>query len=204
MSSAGTPLPVPPAYAEVDNDTNLSSAFEKLSLSNSPSDPTPETCLAHLKLLFAIQGMKEDVGYTDGLWGLWDSRAGPLEHGQSVQSVEGKIQDQQLQILSQLREKRWALFVARAVERYRAWWRLFGGRPLREEDMMVQNSTAYVEFPSSVGSEGIEWREEMLPPLGLCRPEFIPSTMLRSCFADLSHRCLDGLAHAHAQPARLS
>ncbi|KAH6628758.1 hypothetical protein F5144DRAFT_537475 [Chaetomium tenue] len=163
MSSSGAPLPAPPAYVEVDNDTNLSSAFEKLSLSKSPSDPSPETCLAQLKLLFAIQGMKEDVGYMDGLWGLWDSRAGPLD--QSVQSVEGKMQDQQLQILSQLREKRWALFVARAVERYRAWWRLFGGRPLREDDMMVQNSTAYVEFPGSAGSEGIEWREEMLPPL---------------------------------------
>lgn len=202
MSFSDTPLPAPPTYVEVDDDTNLSSAFDKLSLSNSPSDPTPETCLAHLKLLFAIQGMKENVGYTDGLWGLWDSCAGPLD--QSAQSVERKMQDQQLQILSQLREKRWALFVARAVERYRAWWTLFGGRPLREEDMMVQNSTAYVEFPGSVGSEEIEWREEMLPPLGLCRPESIHSTILRRCSADLSHRRLNGLAHAYAQPARIS
>ncbi|KAK3290359.1 uncharacterized protein B0H64DRAFT_368914 [Chaetomium fimeti] len=164
MSTPGSAsLTTPPAYVEPGSDANLSSVFENLYLTNSPSDTSPETCLVHLKLLFAIQAMKEDVGYTDGLWGLWDSRAGPLE--QSVQSVAEKMQDDQLRILSQLREKRWALFVARAVERYKAWWRLFGGRQLREEDMMANNSPAYVEFPGVVGYETVEWKEEMLPPL---------------------------------------
>src|SRR5690242_1185923 len=105
MSSSHTPLsPPPPAYVEVDSDANPSSAYENLSpsLFNRFLDPSAETCLAHLKLLFAIQAMKEDVGYTDGLWGLWDSRAGPLDP--SVQSVAEKMQDSQLQILSQLRE----------------------------------------------------------------------------------------------------
>lgn len=169
MSSSSRPLPPPPAYGEVESGANLTFAFEKLCLSDTPSDPSPETCLVHLKLLFAIQAMKEDVGYTDGLWGLWDSRAGPLNP--SVQSVAEKTQDNQLQLLSQLREKRWALFVARAVERYRAWWKLFGGRPLREDDMAVKDSSFYIEFPGRVGSKPMDWREEMLPPLGLYRPD---------------------------------
>lgn len=169
MSSSSKPLFPPPAYVEADNGVNPNFfVFETLSLSDIPSDPTPETCLVHLKLLFAIQAMKEDVGYTDGLWGLWDSRAGPVDP--SVQTVAEKTQDQQLQILSQLREKRWALFVARAVERYRAWWKLFGGRPLRKDDMAVKHSDVYIDFPGPVGSQAMSWREEMLPPLGLYRP----------------------------------
>lgn len=32
--------------------------------------PDANTCLAHLKLLSPLQALKEDVGYTDGLWGL--------------------------------------------------------------------------------------------------------------------------------------
>lgn len=112
-TKAGTSGPVtasgnsPPPYKEQaeSETTNINAAFENLNLSSTiaQTTPTADQCLAHLKLLFAFQSLKEDVGYTDGLFGLWDSLAGPLEE---KKSVEAKMQDKQLQLLSQIREKR--------------------------------------------------------------------------------------------------
>ncbi|KAK3393886.1 hypothetical protein B0H63DRAFT_387233 [Podospora didyma] len=163
-----------PAVAEPPPDpVNLIAAFDKLKLNDAPANPANETCLAHLKLLFAIQSMKEDVGYTDGLWGLWDSIVGPLspvpvrstdQSPDAERSPEEKMRDGQLALLSKVREKRWALFVARAVERYEVWWKMLPGRPLTERDMEDNSSEAYMNFTSAL-ADLVVWNESMLPPL---------------------------------------
>lgn len=126
------------------------------------------SCLAHLKLLHAIQGMKEDVGYTDGLWNLWDSRAADgrevsTDHGGTD---PGKMTDEYKKklSLSKIREKRWALFVARAVDRYEAWWNTLQKQTLTETDMSAHRSAKYAEFPTA--GTPLDWKEHMLPPLG--------------------------------------
>ena len=181
----------PPAYRATGNNTvvdaapdvqdeivNLTAAFETLSLPPGPANATADSCLAHLKLLFAIQSMKEDIGYTDGLFGLWDSLAGPLDD-KTEKPIAEKLKDKQLHTLSQIREKRWALFVARAVERYEAWWRTFRGEPLREDDMMQEfTTTGYVRFTDPPpASPVMHWNEQMLPPLGkfVSQPECSPA-----------------------------
>jgi hypothetical protein len=150
-----------------------SAAFVNLKLTPGPADPEPDTCLAHLKLLFAFQNLKEDVGYTDGLWGLWDTRAeGHMmvtDEGEVVESIEvnSNLKDdkQRLLILSKIREKRWAIFVARAVDRYEAWWNsLTEGPRLTEGDMDIPNSPAYADFPK--GHDFEYWKTRTLPPLG--------------------------------------
>lgn len=180
-------LAPPPAYTAVDESAtaDLTAAFDQLKLADAASDPTVDTCLAHLKLLFAIQSMKEEVGYTDGLWGLWDSLAGPLDHIEQtfadkkktpsdvkkplVSELEGddeKTAKKTLENLSKIREKRWALFLARAAQRYEAWWKsLPGGQPLTETDMEEDTSFEYDTFPVH-DSAPFDWREDMLPPLG--------------------------------------
>ncbi|EHL02280.1 hypothetical protein M7I_1683 [Glarea lozoyensis 74030] len=67
----------PPTYTPQDTTPqDLTSSFATLTLSPHPvSLPTPSTCLAHLKLLHAIQALKLDIGYTDGLFGIWDAKA---------------------------------------------------------------------------------------------------------------------------------
>ncbi|KAL2022079.1 hypothetical protein VTK56DRAFT_6123 [Thermocarpiscus australiensis] len=133
-----------------------------------PHDPKVATCLAHLKLLFAIQCMKEEVGLTDGLWGLWDARAGPLSPSTDKLgpelSVQQRMEDKTLEALSRIREKRWALCVARAVDRYETWWKSLCGRPLTEQDMDMPGSVAYSKFPTDPNVV-IAWGEDMLPPL---------------------------------------
>ncbi|KXH47813.1 hypothetical protein CSAL01_03306 [Colletotrichum salicis] len=45
-----------------------------------------------------------------------------------------------LDILIRLREKRWAVYLGRAVDRYAAWWRSFGSDMLLESDMLIVGS----------------------------------------------------------------
>ncbi|CRK11061.1 hypothetical protein BN1708_010005 [Verticillium longisporum] len=150
---------VPPAYsAEPRNDAapsaiavDLAPALGELNLSGTAAArPTPDACLAHLRLLFAFQVLKNEVGYTDGLWEIWDERA------------KGSAQ-----VLAALREKRWALYVARAVDRYGAWWQSFVPDMLLEADLVtpgvVGRTSRYVGFVQE--AKPMKWTEEMLPPL---------------------------------------
>jgi hypothetical protein len=156
----------PPSYAQSDpippeQIAELNSAFTNLNLSNLTTSnillhPNADQCLAHLKLLSALHALKEDVGYTDNLFGLSDARC---------EALEGQNRDE---ALAKTREKRWSLYVARAVERFDEWWVMVlwpreGGRRLMAKEMLVTNS----EFKSFT-RKGIPqlWTVEMLPPLG--------------------------------------
>lgn len=173
----------PPAYGDVappgtDRPAeDLSAFFSQLRLDSTPKGPDPDTCLAHLKLLFAIETLKEDVGYTDGLWALWNSRA----DGHMIAADENAVfevpagkadaedSEKHQEFLSKLREKRWALFVARAVDRYEAWWRcLSDSPPLREEDRNTEHYPTFDDFPRAISEQF--WTAEILPPLGKSRP----------------------------------
>lgn len=113
--------------------------------------PTVDACLSHLKLLRAFEVLKQKVGYTDGLWNIWDSRA------------KGSID-----VLAKLREKRWAIYIARAVDRYEAWWKSFVPSMLIEKDMLqgmgVGDGGKYQKFPSA--HDGMNLIMNILPPPG--------------------------------------
>src|SRR5262249_36836054 len=119
-SAGATPAPV-----------NINAAFEALSLSDGPQNPDANTCLAHLKLLFAIHSLKTDIGYTDGLWGIADASIEGLTDAQEEKRLKAVNPDERMAALSRLREKRWAIFLARAVDRYEAWWTTLPGEPLK-------------------------------------------------------------------------
>jgi hypothetical protein len=162
---------------EATEDVNA--AFTNLSFETSITDHldiryslSEDACLAHLKLLHAIQSMKEEVGYTDGLWNLWNDRG-----KWAVDDLRADADWKMIRMLekssaktvtqaghSRIREKRWALFVARAVDRYETWWKRLGENiMLTEEDMAEPDSYRYQKFPIS---RRLIWEERMLPPLG--------------------------------------
>lgn len=130
----------------------LNSAFSSLNVPLIAEGVTVDTCLAHLKLLFAFQTLKEAVGHTDGLWQIYDNQVSPDKEGKN---------------LSLLREKRWALFVARAADRYEAWWDSFHEDPLTE-DHMFADTPDYTRFASDAPFDLTTFakRSDMLPPLG--------------------------------------
>ncbi|KAK1623297.1 hypothetical protein BDP81DRAFT_439957 [Colletotrichum phormii] len=147
-------------YTEQDV-ANLTSAFSSLRL-GTQRDPDVDSCLAHLKLLYAIETLKEDVGYSDGLWDLWDSRAGPKDSDEgSSKGGEDRVKE----VLSMLREKRWAVYLARAADRYQTWWKTISGGRLREAEMkdFDKFSDKYLSFPE--GGEDYPWTVDNLPPL---------------------------------------
>jgi hypothetical protein len=154
----------PPSYAPEDpippeQVAELNSAFESLNLSaQSPDFPKADQCLAHLKLLSAFHAMKEDIGYTDGLFGLWDARC---------EILEGQKRDE---ALAKTREKRWSLFVARAVERFEDWWLtvlvpMEGGERLKSKQML-DNYSPFAQFTDR--GRPHHWMIDRLPPLGKC------------------------------------
>lgn len=150
-SQAGNTTELPPGAVD-----DLSAAFSSLDLPEVATGLHRSTCLAHLKLLAAFEALKEDVGYADGLWEIFDSR---------VMNPQGDVVEKDAdpkQALAQLREKRWALFVARAVDRYEAWWDTMVGEPLTEDHMKDPASPNYINFVHTHST--MRWA--VLPPLG--------------------------------------
>ena len=145
---------IPPSY-EITTQTateELNSALVSLQLSEYPSAlPTPDECLAHLRLLSAFHALKEDVGYTDGIFGLWDARC---------EKVGEKDREK---TLASMREKRWALYVARAVDRFQDWWTtvLCDNKSRLEWKAMLAEFSRFTEVKYP-----LKWKKEMLPPLG--------------------------------------
>lgn len=135
-------------------------------LNNLPAHPCAERCLAHLRLLFAMRRMRVLVGCTDGLWGLCDVHAEGAVMGESVPAVKAQ---NNLEAWLRIHEKRWGLFVARAVDRYEAWWKWLARRHATQPAVSVRDidagDAAYRDFP--VDDEGcvVPWTEDMLPPL---------------------------------------
>jgi len=167
----------PPNYASADpaNDgpsiEDMNAGFAHLDISESaPEFPSANHCLAHLKLLNAFHALKEDVGYTDGIFGIWDS-------GIEAHSVEGIERDK---ALSKAREKRWLLFIARAVERFEEWWvnvlcRREDGRRLEGKEMHAGNAM-FTEFMYKGTIQ--KWTTTMLPPLGMYAHPLLDATAL--------------------------
>lgn len=107
-ASQNTP---PPSYVEQDSNVHdTTAAFSNLNLDASHT-PTADQCTAHLKLLEAFHQLREDIALKDGLFGICDSFA------------DTKVTAQEkAELLVKIREKRWAVYVARAAKRFEKWW----------------------------------------------------------------------------------
>ncbi|KAK5689092.1 hypothetical protein LTR17_026522 [Elasticomyces elasticus] len=116
-SSGSTP---PPSYAPPDYDAgntldppDITAGFSNLRLNVKNKDSFPSTyeTIAHLKLLEAFYRLRQQVGSKDGLFGINDS----------VVTSHIPSGDKASELLAKLAEKRWAIYLTRAVERFDAW-----------------------------------------------------------------------------------
>ncbi|TID04052.1 Glycine-rich domain-containing protein 1 [Colletotrichum higginsianum] len=175
-SSGPAPAPAstsapPPAYGAAtpqpsgSGPLDLPAVLGAVSLGPTPphgTDPTEDACLAHLRLLTAFNRLKNETGYRDGLWEIWDSRANVGGGNDKAAAAAGTPNPD---VLVKLREKRWAVYVGRAVDRYAVWWRSFVPDMLLERDMVdppEERRDRYEGFPRS---EPMVWNADMLPPL---------------------------------------
>lgn len=137
----------PPAYeatgkvvadtkdAAAVDEVDITAAFAQLNLAGNTSmmDPTTDLCLAHLKLLHVFDRLKRDIQGHDGLFGIYNSR---VQHSPTLQAAKAKGPEEEKKALQKeltdLSEKRWALYIARAVHRYEEWWRALPGDRVSE------------------------------------------------------------------------
>jgi len=205
--------------ADVVIDSDITWAFSQLDIkADKDGFPTSEHCLAHLKLLEAFYALKDEVAYTDGAFSIFDSRAPGTE-----ESVAGNEQAtrKRLEALAQIREKRWALFVARAVDRFEVWWTkmlapmdeaasrdpgIGAGVLGRLTTAVMTTPQAFENFVDSskfgIQSKEWTWTADMLPPLGEC-PTHYRNLLLFVRSINCCRRS-HGLACLHAQSSQLS
>lgn len=149
--------PPPPAYSQGDYNSSVPdiiAAFSNLNLTPSTT-PTPDVCIAHLKLLEAFHQLREDVAYEDGRFGINDAMA---DAGQSKQ--------ERAELLTKIREKRWQIYVTKAAERFERWWTTCV-EPGREENRLLGQSKIPLVFRKNPDAgEQLVWSKDNLPPLG--------------------------------------
>ena len=144
----------PPSYTT--HDLDLTVAFAALNLDIQGDKPTESQCIAHLKLLELFHQLREDIGTTDGLFGIKDSTV-----------LHGSSESQRTETLAKVREKRWAVYVTKATLRFEQWWRTLSSttQRLRQSDM-DNRLTAQLD-----AGRKILFTKDNLPPLGLLEPE---------------------------------
>ena len=143
----------PPSYAINDENAppDITAAFANLNLQAS-GKPTVDQCIAHLKLLEAFHQLREDIALHDGLFGLQDDFV-----------PSNATEQKQAEILTKIREKRWAIYVAKAVYRFQRWWEMViepNAQRLRQRDI----TTAFKEKIETGRALSID--RDHLPPLG--------------------------------------
>jgi hypothetical protein len=160
---------------------------EDLNFQPSPLEiPTPAECIAHLKLLHAFAKMRHDVGNCGGLYGIGISEvdgAGVSAVWNGESSLGGAHEQNAgsdahappngnavagAGLAERLRDKRWAVFVTKAVNRYEKWW--------------AKHSYASSEYHGRVRKRDFE-------PGMFARPDETPRSKYISVNQDLQ-RCL--------------
>ena len=103
-------------YADVPPD--YTAGFANLKLSDGPSSETPtvDETIAHLKTLECFSRLRQSVASTDGLFGIDNATVVDIARSSSLSNGEGADE-----LLPKLAEKRWAVYVSRAVDRFHAW-----------------------------------------------------------------------------------
>ncbi|KAF2137561.1 uncharacterized protein K452DRAFT_257279, partial [Aplosporella prunicola CBS 121167] len=151
----------PPVYQEhIEDDAAARLAQLDLAPGRAGVKPSADECIVHLKLLEALLQLRHEMAGTAGLFDV----AGPADEG----VVKGAAAEE---ALDRVREKRWAVYVARAVDRYEVWWAtrvprgaagVQNARNFRGEDLV---SVAGIDDESGLMAKPFVWRADELPPL---------------------------------------
>jgi len=157
-SEDGRFLNLPDHPSDYDDLSDKSSEFPKLDLREPGAagltTVSPDQCVVHLKFLVALADLRETVSSQDGLFSLFDKHM----------ATNFQSEDSQVQALARLKEKRWAVYTASAVDRFTTWWKVCvpkcGNR-------VTIDSLSGPNYPNIVKcDERLAWSGDKLPPLG--------------------------------------
>ncbi len=184
--------PPPPAYARggFNHDVpDITAAFSNLNLAPSTSTkPTRDVYIAHLKLLEAFHQLREDVSSEDGRFGINDAFADV-----------GHSENERIELLAKIREKRWQVYVTKASNRFQQWWTACVEPNEERNRLLGQSKIPNVFIKSPHVGEELKWTKDRLPPLGECIVHAFPRT-----HNNLKNRRTHGLACVHVESERFS
>ena len=110
----------PPDYTESGDvpPPDYTAGFASLSISDEPSLDIPQVneTIAHLKTLECFYRLKQNIAATDGIFGIHNVKIVDIARASNLEDVNGASE-----FLPRLAEKRWAIYVSRAVDRFHAW-----------------------------------------------------------------------------------
>ena len=153
LSQGGSPPPSYTASTSLEPPIDISSAFANLNLNQNSTPaqkPTPDQCLAHLKLLEAFYSLREDISQQDGLFGIRDDFA------------TADTEEDRAQVLAKIREKRWQVYVSKASKRFEAWWETC---IVPNAQRQTQSAVMTVTRSPWTGNT-LKFERSNLPPLG--------------------------------------
>lgn len=175
--------PPPPPYSTLNESgirgtpVNVDDLAQVNSVPSTDNVTVPES-VAHLKLISAIASLRDSVMKTDNLFGICDDDARGFSDSRK-----------QAQAAACIKEKRWAVYVARAVERFTTWW----------ENAVPTLETTEISSLNTPETK-IAWSIDMLPPFG----EQISNSMSNQCVLIATCRRYHGVAFIYAKSSRLS
>lgn len=151
-----TPETLPPLYAfdAPANVPDINAGLSTLDLNTKKTKPTTELS-AHLRLLESFHQLREDIALRDGLFGIWNSFVPPTQS-----------QREQAAILLKIREKRWAIYVAKAASRFEKWWQtsIEPGAGMLSRAGLLNGYSKHLDADTD---EQLHFSKENLPPLGM-------------------------------------
>ncbi|SMQ53689.1 unnamed protein product [Zymoseptoria tritici ST99CH_3D7] len=135
---------------------DITAGFSNLRIPGRGKDGLPMTaeCIAHLKLLECFYRLRADVASRDGLFGIQNP---------TFKQVPA-TNDGRAECLKKLAEKRWAIYVERAIDRYETWLTAMDtGRPITRKSLKVLGQKGWL----LEGDAGNEYRIESstMPPV---------------------------------------
>ena len=152
----------PPSYdrEHIVDPPDITSGFNNLSLTQTSEDgiPEPDECTAHLKLLECFFRLRQSVGSQDGLFGINDSL---------VRNTNIEPSDKTPELFAKLSEKRWAVYVQRAVDRFEMWWAAVTPGAAMAPRWHIQNQAeSYALFePGQAAGRPIHLTKDNMPPV---------------------------------------
>lgn len=179
MPPLGEEDAAPPPYSSHATSAVDTPVFDGSEWSNARNVelPTATQCMTHLKLLHAFARLRREVGNTERLYGIefeWE------ESGENVPDEEGTVGGKDGQprevhatsgttalvgrqeagmLAERMREKRWTVFVNKAVDRFEKWWESL---PSGSD---VFNAALQTSHFDSTGS----WESKQVSKLSVCK-----------------------------------
>lgn len=144
----------PPPYSSISEITNEPPNYRQSESSRTLSGDrciesegpvAIDECITHLKFLSATAKLRNFVRETDKLFGIHDSEAQNFSDPHKQAQAAVRIQ-----------EKRWAVYVTRAVDRFTTWW----------QTCLPSSNDNRISMWNHSSEARIAWTAHMMPPLG--------------------------------------